>query len=149
MYQPQVNVKKDPVKRWHQPDRRFFACGACPILAHAFLETYQSSGYYAVWIKPENGYSGNHVFVTDGEYTFDYHGYSTLSKLKHHCLKRNEHYFPGWSCGFVRIDVNLNSRETHDIGMFTLMSSEFLYDALPRAISFVLRYKDQHIEKPA
>ena len=148
MYQPKVNVKKDPYKRWHQPDRRFFACGACQILAHAFLEIYPFSNYHAVWVKPAEGFYGNHVFVTNGEHTFDYHGYAKLEKLKHHCIKRNEMIYPGWSGEFVDLDINLNSREPHEIGMFTLMSTEFLYDALPRAKKFVLQHKQRHVEIP-
>jgi hypothetical protein len=29
--------KQDPVLRWHLPDRVFFACGACHVLAYAFF----------------------------------------------------------------------------------------------------------------
>jgi hypothetical protein len=32
------SVKQDPVRRWSLPDRVFFACGACHILAYAFLK---------------------------------------------------------------------------------------------------------------
>jgi hypothetical protein len=149
LFKPKVNVKKNTVKRWHQPDKRFFACGACQILAHAFLEIYTPSKYQAVWVKPAEGFNGNHVFVTDGENTFDYHGYSTLDKLKAHSYKRNEMYYPGWSCEFIKLKVNLNSRETHEIGMFTLMSTEFLYDALPRAREFVERHQHRHVERSA
>ncbi|WP_246878893.1 hypothetical protein [Thalassospira sp. ER-Se-21-Dark] len=42
MYQPRTPnyCKNDPVMRWNLPDRVFFACGACHILAHAFLKRY-------------------------------------------------------------------------------------------------------------
>jgi len=72
MYKPKVEVKANPYKRWHQPDKRFFACGACQILAHAFLEIYPESQYHAVWVKPAEGFRGSHVFVTDNKFTFDY-----------------------------------------------------------------------------
>ena len=149
MYKPKVNVKGDPYKRWHQPDRRFFACGACQILAHAFLEIYPESNYRAVWVKPAEGFKGNHVFVTDYMFTFDYHGYSFLQKMKLHTEKRNKMYYPGWSCEFVELNLNLNSHEPRSIGMFTLTSTEFLYDALPRAKEFVLRHKDRHVQECA
>lgn len=55
-------------------------------------------------------------------------------------------YYSGWSCEFVKLDINLNSREAHGIGMFTLMSTEFLYDALPRAKEFVLQHQHRHVE---
>ena len=149
MYKPKVNVKEDPYKRWHQPDRRFFACGACQILAHAFLEIYPESNYRAVWVRPSEGYRGNHVFVTDNVFTFDYHGYSSLQKMKLHTEKRNKMYYPGWSCEFVDLNLNLNSHEPRSIGMFTRTSTEYLYDAFPRAKEFVLRQKGRHVQERA
>jgi len=40
MFFPKIDVKIDPVRRWHRPDRHFFANGACQVLAFAFLERY-------------------------------------------------------------------------------------------------------------
>ena len=37
-------AKRDPIKRWALPERAFFACGACHILAYAFLRAYPESG---------------------------------------------------------------------------------------------------------
>ena len=47
MYQPRTPgfTKRDPLKRWSVPDRVFFACGSCHILAHAFLERYGEAGH--------------------------------------------------------------------------------------------------------
>jgi hypothetical protein len=42
MFFPKISVKTDPVRRWHRPDRHFFANGACQVLAFAFLERYPS-----------------------------------------------------------------------------------------------------------
>src|SRR5262249_16909344 len=67
--------KRDPVKRWGLPDRVFFACGACHILAYAFLKTYPGSGFAPLWIRPIEGYTGNHIVVVRGQLAFDYHGY--------------------------------------------------------------------------
>ena len=33
MYRPKRNVKRIPELQWAHPDRIFFACGACHILA--------------------------------------------------------------------------------------------------------------------
>ena len=54
----------------------FFACGACHILAFAFLERYGSSALKAIWIKPASGFTGNHIFIAANDWVFDYHGYS-------------------------------------------------------------------------
>jgi hypothetical protein len=66
MFFPKVDVKNDPVRRWHRPDRHFFANGACQVLAFAFLERYPDLGFHARWIKPAAGFTGNHTYVTDG-----------------------------------------------------------------------------------
>ena len=49
----------DLVRRWALPDRIFFACGACQVLAYAALQTFP--GFKAIWIKPHQGYTGNHI----------------------------------------------------------------------------------------
>ncbi|MCT7377156.1 hypothetical protein [Chelativorans salis] len=47
------------------PDRVFFGHGACIFSrAHSI---------------PSDGFAGNHIYVTDGEIAFDYHGYSARS----------------------------------------------------------------------
>ena len=73
MFFPKINVKDDPIRRWHRPDRHFFANGACQVLAFAFLERYPELGFHARWIKPAAGFTGNHIYVTDGIKAFDYH----------------------------------------------------------------------------
>jgi hypothetical protein len=75
MYVVADGVKQDPARRWSLPERVFFACGACHILAYAFLKAYPSSGYAPLWIKPAEGFTGNHIVVVRGEMAFDYHGF--------------------------------------------------------------------------
>jgi hypothetical protein len=66
MFFPKIDVKTDPVRRWHRPDRHFFANGACQVLAFAFLERYPDLEFRVRWIKPATGFIGNHIYVTDG-----------------------------------------------------------------------------------
>src|SRR5215475_1489867 len=68
--------KSDLAARWALPDRVFFACGACHILAYAMIDRYSHQSIKAVWIKPHAGYTGNHIVAVNGEKAFDYHGYS-------------------------------------------------------------------------
>ena len=68
--------KHDPHLRWGLPDRTFFACGACHILAYAFLERYPAPSHKAIWLKPDSGFTGNHISVAGDGWIFDYHGYS-------------------------------------------------------------------------
>src|SRR5436305_2051689 len=63
MYQPRTPGyrKSNAETRWALPGRVFFACGACHILAYAFLQRWGGPGMQAVWIKPAPGHIGNHV----------------------------------------------------------------------------------------
>ena len=56
MYRIEGFKKRDPVLRWNLPDRIFFACGACHILAHAFLEKYGDPAFKALWIRPAGSF---------------------------------------------------------------------------------------------
>ena len=70
--------KRDPIRQWALPDRVLFACGACHILAYAFLTEYPDCGFKPIWIRPRQGYTGNHIVVVHRGLAFDYHGYSDL-----------------------------------------------------------------------
>ncbi len=98
MFFPKINVKNDPVRRWHRPDRHLFANGACQVLAFAFLERYPDVGFHARWIKPVAGFTGNHIYVTDGTSAFDYHGLTTEQRLLAFVFKRGRRFFSRLGC---------------------------------------------------
>ena len=89
MYQPRTPnySSQDPVKRWALPDRVFFACGACHILAHAFLEEHGRPEHEVVWIKPSTHRIGNHIVVATADWVFDFHGYSRRDSFLKHVWK--------------------------------------------------------------
>jgi hypothetical protein len=91
MYRIEGFKTRDPARRWALPDRVFFACGACHILAHAFLERYGAEPYEAVWLKPAAGFTGNHIVIDGGAWIFDYHGYSRREAfLRIHSVRRSD-----------------------------------------------------------
>ena len=53
MYQPRTPGyrKSNAEIRWALPDRVFFACGACHILADAFWARWGRPGMRAIWIR--------------------------------------------------------------------------------------------------
>lgn len=136
-------VKNDPVRRWALPDRVFFACGACHILAFAFLEKYPHSRFRPVWIKPLNGHAGNHIFVTNNDAVFDYHGYSDFQRFLAHTKRRANKQWPGWSGELVELpkDVLISEKKSRQYdGLWLREPQQFLHDALPRARQFVMRF---------
>src|SRR5262245_6080139 len=111
MYLLRPGIKEDPVRRWNLPDRVFFAAGACHILAHAFLERFDGAGFDPVWVRPKAGFTGNHVFVTNGKLAFDYHGYVRPNHLVEHYTKRARRLFSRWEADLVPVTVSLVSRD--------------------------------------
>jgi hypothetical protein len=135
--------KADPVKRWALPDRVFFACGACHVLAYAFLKRYGTPSMRAVWIKPDAGFVGNHIVVDGGEWVFDYHGYSCRARFLEHTFRRARHYWPGWTCQLVDLPAKVLISEKLSRqyeGLWLREPGQFLQDALPRASAFLQRF---------
>jgi hypothetical protein len=93
--------KRDAKLRWALPDRVFFACGACHILAFAFLERYGSSALKATWIKPASGFTGNHIFIAANDWVFDYHGDSYREHFFTHTYRKAGRWWPGWQATLV------------------------------------------------
>jgi hypothetical protein len=103
MYQPLTPGyrKSDMRMRWDLPDRVFFACGACHILAYAFLERWGRPGMQALWIKPITGHTGNHIFIDGGSWAFDYHGYAAKPRFIEHTWNGARRRWPGWDAEVV------------------------------------------------
>ena len=145
MFFPKINVKDDPVRRWHRPDRQFFANGACQVLAYAFLERYSGLGFQARWIKPAQGYIGHHIYVTDGRTAFDYHRLTTEADLLSLGFRRARRFFPGWDATLVDLpmDVLISEQRSRQIeGLWLREPKQFLHDAMPRARAFLDKFGD-------
>ena len=145
MFFPKISVKNDPVRRWHRPDRHFFANGACQVLAFAFLERYPDMGFHARWIKPAAGFTGNHIYVTDGINAFDYHGHTSEQRLLAFGFKRGRRFFPGWDATLVDLPTAalISEQRSRQIeGLWLRQPDQFLHDALPRARSFLDGFGD-------
>ncbi|PTM40379.1 hypothetical protein [Bosea sp. 124] len=143
MFRLKPGIKSNPEKRWNLPERVFFACGACHILAHAFLETYPDRGFRAVWIRPAEGFSGNHVFVSDGCAAFDYHGYRNEAALLAHQWAKGRRWWPEWDATLIPLPqevlVSEAKSKIYD-GLWLREPNQFLHDAMPRARAFLARF---------
>jgi hypothetical protein len=146
VYRPRTPgyFSRDPAIRWALPDRVFFACGACHILAHAFLERHGRPEYEVLWIKPVPGHRiGNHIVVATGDWVFDFHGYSRRDAFFEHVWKRARHLWPGWDATLVPLprDVLISEQRSRQFdGLWLAEPGQFLYDALPRAQAYLDRF---------
>lgn len=137
MYHLKPGVKRDPIRRWALPDRIFFGHGACAILAGVFLRKPPWPGFHAERIVPVEGFSGNHIFVTNGTIAFDYHGYSLRNRLLLHFTKAwARHSGEGWACHLERVDFDL--LETQDLNNNKMLGpDQYLRDPIERAFRFI------------
>jgi hypothetical protein len=144
MYVVVDGVKQDPVRRWSLPDRVFFACGACHILAFAFLKAYPHSGFAPLWIKPSEGFTGNHIVVVrDDDVAFDYHGFSRWSHLLGHMEAKANRWWPGWSAQLIPLPMEVlisESKSREYDGLWLREPKQFLHDAMPRAEQYLCRF---------
>ncbi|MEL6682706.1 MAG: hypothetical protein AAFQ09_08670 [Pseudomonadota bacterium] len=143
MFRPRHNVKGDPEKRWQQRDRVFFGFGACHILAGVFLEDPPREGFYGEWIVPSDGFCGTHIYVTDGQLAFDFHGYSLRANLLAKYWRGHQRLFPVWSADihktdFPLLDTKALNKRNH------LGPEQFFDDPRPRAKKFIAQAKLPH-----
>lgn len=138
VYRNPPGIKRDPVRRWHQPDRIFFGHGACHILAGVYLDTAPINGFRAERIVPSGDVPGNHVFVTDGTVAFDHRGYSLRDALLSHHWKIWDIQHPGWQGEVLTVDFPLLDTEALNRRKM-LGPDQYLHDPIPRAARFLSR----------
>ncbi len=143
MYRWKKGVKQNPERRWNRPDRAFFAGGACHILAYAFIKRYPDAGFQAIWMKPEAGFTGNHIVAVSGTLAFDFHGYSNWDALVAHARRKSQRWWAGWECTLIPLptDVLISEAKSKTFdGLWLRQPDQFLHNALPRAERFIDRY---------
>ena len=144
MYRLDGAIKRDPAKRWNLPDKVFFACGACHILAHAFISRYPDQNFKPVWIKPVPGHTGNHIVAVAGNLAFDYHGYSDWTRLQSHMTEKARRWWPGWDYELIDLPLEVLVSEslskTYE-GLWLREPKQFLHDAMPRANDYLDHFK--------
>lgn len=129
--------------RWALPDRVFFACGACHILASAFLERYGTNDTKVLWLKPNANHASNHIVIATETWIFDYHGYSGREAYFGHTIAKARRWWPSWSMNMIELPpavlLSEEASRTYD-GLWLREPKQFLQDAMPRARSFLDRF---------
>jgi hypothetical protein len=133
------NAKKDLLRSWNRPDRPFFAAGACHVLAAVFLETYPEAGYHSLFIRPEAGYRGSHVVVSNGRMIFDYHGYTKQSAYLIHYFSKIRRFFPQWQGAIERLKESPIEEPFCKKHQYR-MPYQYLCDPRLRALSYLQRF---------
>ncbi|WP_158965542.1 hypothetical protein [Chachezhania sediminis] len=142
MYVLKPGIKRDPVRRWALPDRIFFGHGACAILAGTWLRDPPLPGFHAERIIPAEGLPGNHVYLTDGQIAFDYHGYSILENLLAHHARGWSARHDGWHCSVETVGFDLLSTPALNARKM-LGPDQYLHDPISRAARYLSRIDHQ------
>jgi hypothetical protein len=141
-----IKAKADPVLSWNRPERPFFAAGACHVLCAAFLKLHPSEGYHTLIIRPEPGFRGGHIVVSNGKVVFDYHGYSDKDAFLRRYRTKMGRFFPNWGCTLHRADESPVSAEFCEQNKLR-KPDQFLHDPFPRAMDYVHRLEARFVEK--
>ena len=137
------NTKTDPFTSWNLPDRVFFACGACHILAYAFSKEYPTSGFVPVWIRPRDNLKGNHIVMVRDDVVFDYHGYSVWPDYYCRYRRNARDLIENWESTTVELplDVLVSEKRSREYdGLWLREPSQFLHNAIPRAMNYIRKY---------
>lgn len=141
--------KKNQAMRWALPDRVFFACGACHLLAHAFLERHGRPEHEVTWIKPSAGHIGSHIFVSTADWVFDYHGYRNRERFLEHAWRQARRRWSGWDATLVvllRDVLTCEAKSRTFEGLWLREPHAFLHDPTSRARRFLDRF--DHEQSP-
>ena len=103
--------KRDIFKSWMRDDQPFFASGACHILAEVFTQLHQHENFKMIHIKPTEGFTGNHVYASDGKWAFDHNGWTEESTLLEVTEAAFKEKYPEWGYERIVIEPTITSLE--------------------------------------
>lgn len=109
-YERTEEESNDEQLSWLRPDIGFFAAGACHVLAWAFLERHPNEGFEIVHIRPKSPYNrGHHVIASNGEWVFDYFGWTRESEIINMARASYGAIYPGWDFDRIVIDTDIET----------------------------------------
>jgi hypothetical protein len=129
--------KTDPMLFWQRDDKAFFAAGACHILAYAFMARHPDAGFKLVFIKPMANAPGSHLYAADGEWAFDYEGWTLERLLLRETQTAYSQLYPGWAYERVIIEDDLETfceRYNHRL------PSQFAFSPWERAENYLAQF---------
>jgi hypothetical protein len=149
MYRPSLlfdrtpEEKRDMFKSWSRDDQAFFAAGACHILADLFVQLHMHEGFKVTYIKPNEGFTGNHVYASDGVWAFDHNGWTketTLIETTEDAYKRT---YPGWNYTKQIIEPEIDALEKFCKANNHREPAQFPYLPWERAYNYIGKFSSK------
>lgn len=130
--------RRDPMKSWQRPDDKFFAAGACHVLAFRFIQRNPAAPARIMHIRPTGGPLGSHLYVSWDRWGFDFNGWTPedllLSSSTAECRRR----WPGWNFELLEVDDDIgnfcarwNHRTPHQFPFDVEARADRYLDRLP------------------
>lgn len=146
MYKPSYLFDRTPEEKrdifvsWSRSDQAFFASGACHILANLFVQLHQHEGYKMIHIKPAQGFTGNHVYASNGEWAFDHNGWTKEKELLSTTSKAFREKYPNWTYERTVIENSLTSLEDFCKANNHRLPWQYAYLPWERAYKYIARF---------
>ncbi|HSX06585.1 MAG TPA: hypothetical protein VLG92_02600 [Candidatus Saccharimonadia bacterium] len=131
--------KRDMFASWKRDDQAFFAAGACHILADLFVQLHMHEGFRMIHIKPDEGFTGNHVYASNGEWAFDHNGWTKETDLLIATEEAYQQKYPGWSYTKHTIQPTIDALENFCKANNHRLPWQFAYLPWERAYSYIKR----------
>lgn len=110
-YERTKEEKTNQLVSWSRSDKVFFAAGACHILAFTFRSLHADRNLKIIFMKPKSkfGAVGTHVYVLDGDWAFDFNGWTKEAELLKITKKAYQAKYPEWDFEKVEITSDLEA----------------------------------------
>ena len=147
MYESSITYHRTPEERadqslsWKRTDKAFFAAGACHILAFTFKGLHPDRNIKIIFIRAKsNGSKAAHVYVLDGEWAFDFNGWTKEKELLE--VTESEHkkrHSPDWDYDRIIIKEDL---ETFCKNNNHRLPTDFAHLPLERARNYIKQFSN-------
>jgi hypothetical protein len=142
MYEPALHYERTDNERanltasWDRSDRAFFAAGACHILAYNMKSLYPNRNLQIVYIYPLHK-KGSHVYVIDGDWAFDFNGWTLESGLLAETARAYRAIYPSWDYRRIMITSDL---ETFCKEYYHRPPDKYAHDPTRRALDYLSQF---------
>lgn len=140
-YQRTDAERADPVLSWKRSDRAFFASGACHILAFALRDRHPDRDLTVRYLQPGAGYPGTHLYVTDGQWVFDFDGWNPEQELLDVTETAYGAVYPGWTYEVTTVGADVDLEDFCADGVHRAPRF-YAHDPRPRARAYLARFPD-------
>ena len=132
--------RRDMFKSWARSDQAFFASGACHTLAEVFVQLPAHEGYKMIYIKPAEGFTGNHVYASDGKWAFDHNGWTKEKELLAVTNAAYREKSPGWKYKRVVIEGSASALEDFCKAYNHRLPWQFAHMPWERAYQYIAQF---------